>query len=110
MQFHSGPKSRPFRYYDDIEFLSQCIADVNLVRKPDLCVVDATEFVRTNGPGGPGEIVRARKVVAGKNCASVDAYCSTLLDLNPSDVAMIKFASDHGIGEIDLKKLKIREI
>ena len=109
--FHQGSgKSGMFSYYDDVEFLSQCIADVNLIRKPDLCVVDATEFVTNNGPGGPGEIAKAYKVVAGTNAVSVDAYCTTLLDLNPADVQMVKFASDHGLGEINLKKLSIKEI
>ncbi len=109
--FHSGSgKGSQSGYYNDVEFLSQCIADVNLIRTPDLCVVDATEFVRTNGPAGPGELVRAHKVVAGRNCVSVDAYCATLLGLNPADVAMISFAAAHGIGEMDLKKLTVKEI
>ena len=30
--------------------LSQCIADLNLVRQPDLCISDATEFLTGNGP------------------------------------------------------------
>jgi len=103
--FHSGGDGG-----DADEFLSQCIADVNLIRRPNLCIVDATEFVTTNGPAGPGKISKAQKIVAGTNCVSVDAYSSTLLGLNPADVLMIKFAHEHGIGEIDLKKLNIKEI
>jgi uncharacterized protein (DUF362 family) len=108
--FHQGSgKGGLFSYYADPEFLSQCIADVNLIRKPELCVVDATEFVTTNGPAGPGEIKKIHKVVAGVNPVSVDAYCATLLGLNPPDVAMIYFAYEHGLGEIELKNLKIKE-
>ena len=99
-----------FGYYDDIGFLSQCIADVNLVRQPNLCVVDATEFVTTNGPSGPGEIKRAHKVIAGTNCVSVDAYCSTVLGLVPHDVLMIQYAHEHGLGETDVKKFAIKEV
>jgi uncharacterized protein (DUF362 family) len=109
--FHKGSgKSSLFGFYDDVEFLSQCIADVNLVRQPNICVVDATEFVTSNGPQGPGELKKAHKVVAGTNAISVDAYCSTLLGLNPQDVLMIQYAHDHGLGEIDIKKLSIKEI
>ncbi|WP_169742987.1 DUF362 domain-containing protein [Desulfobacter vibrioformis] len=36
--FHFGSGSSG--WYDDPEFLSQCIADVNLVRRPDLSVFD----------------------------------------------------------------------
>jgi uncharacterized protein (DUF362 family) len=108
--FHKGSgKSGPSGYYDDVEFLSQCIADVNLVRQPNICIVDATEFVTTNGPAGPGELKKAHKVIAGTNCVSVDAYCSTLLGLIPQDVLMIQYAHDHGLGEIDMKKLTIKE-
>jgi uncharacterized protein (DUF362 family) len=108
--FHKGSgKSGLFGYYDDIEFLSQCIADVNLVRQPNICIVDATEFVMTNGPAGPGELRKAHKVVAGTNCVSVDAYCSTLLGLIPQDVLMVQYAHDHGLGEIDMKKMSIQE-
>ncbi len=109
--FHSGSgKGGLFNAYADPDFLSQCIADVNLIRKPELCVVDATEFVTTNGPAGPGEIRKANRVVAGVNPVSVDAYCATLLGFNPGDVSLIRFASDHGLGEIDLKKLTIKEV
>jgi uncharacterized protein (DUF362 family) len=92
------------------KFLSQCIADVNLIRQPNLCIVDATEFITNNGPAGPGEIKKAQKVVAGTNCVSVDAYCATLLGFKPADLLMIRYASEHGLGEIDLKKLIIKEI
>jgi uncharacterized protein (DUF362 family) len=109
--FHKGSKkSGLFGYYDDVEFLSQCIADVNLVRQPNICIVDATEFVTTNGPYGPGELNKAHKIVAGTNCVSVDSFCSTLLGLVPKDVLMIQRAHEHGLGEIDLKKLTIKEI
>lgn len=109
--FHKGSgKGGLFSYYADIEFLSQCIVDVNSIRKPDLCVVDATEFVTTNGPSGPGELKKAHKIVAGTNYVSVDAYCTTLLGLKPDDVLMVRYASELGLGKIDLKKITIKEI
>jgi uncharacterized protein (DUF362 family) len=109
--FHKGSKkSGLLGYYDDVEFLSQCIADVNLIRQPNICIVDATEFITTNGPFGPGELKKANKIVAGTNCVSVDAYCATLLDLTPKDVLMIQYAHEHGLGEIDINKLSIKEI
>jgi uncharacterized protein (DUF362 family) len=96
--------------YDDVTFLSQCIADIQLVRTPNLCIVDATEFIITNGPAGPGEIKKAEKIVAGTNNVAVDAYCAGILGLAPSDIAMIRFAHEHGLGEMDLSKSNIREV
>lgn len=94
---------------DSIAFLDQCIADLNTVLKPILCVVDATEFIITNGPFGPGELHKPQKVVAGTDRVAVDAYCSTLWELNPKDIHMINMAYDQGIGEKDIKKVKIVE-
>ena len=106
--FHLGSGAKG--YYGDVEFLSQCIADLNLVRKPDLCISDATEFVTTNGPAGPGQIKKAYKIVVGVDRVAVDAYTSTLLGHEPKNVQMIKMANEHGLGEIDLTKIRIKEM
>ena len=57
--FHAGSGAKG--EYDDIPFLAQCVADLNTLRKPDLCVADATEFLLTNGPSGPGELRKTRQ-------------------------------------------------
>ncbi len=105
--FHNGGGAKG--EYEDVVFLSQCIADVNLVRRPDLAICDGTEFLMTNGPAGPGEIKRANKVFVGANPVSVDAYGCTLLGLTADKVAMIGLAAAHGLGQPDLTKLTVRE-
>jgi uncharacterized protein (DUF362 family) len=95
-------------YYDDPAFLSQCIADAHLVRKPTLCIGDGTEMIVTNGPSGPGKIVKPRLVVAGTDGVAVDAYGATILGLD--DVVMIQKAQEHGIGTADLSKLRIAKL
>jgi len=92
-----------------IEHLEQSIADLNTVVKPALNVVDATEFITTNGPFGPGEIIKPKKVVAGVDRVAVDAYCASLWGLKAGDIVQIKRAREHGLGEIDLTKVKIKE-
>lgn len=94
--FHNG--SGKSGDYDDVAFLSQCIADVNLVRKPDLVVCDATEFLLTNGPAGPGELAHANEVIVGRDPVAVDAHACTLVGRKPDEVAMIVKAEAHGIG------------
>ncbi len=77
--FHFGEGSTILSWlgggYDNIELLSQSIADVNLIRQPDLCIVDATEFLVTNGPSGPGEVRKAREVIATTNCLAARYVC-----------------------------------
>lgn len=94
---------------DSIRYLDQCIADLNLVLKPTLCVVDATEFIITKGPFGPGKIHKPQKVVAGVDRVALDAYCCTLWGLKATDIHMIQAAHEHGLGQINLSKLKVAE-
>jgi uncharacterized protein (DUF362 family) len=68
---------------NDIKHLDQCIADLNTIFLPALCVVDATEFIITNG---------------------------TLWGLEAEDLFQIKMAQDHGLGHMDLKKTKIKKV
>ncbi|MDO9512294.1 MAG: DUF362 domain-containing protein [Bacteroidales bacterium] len=98
-----GPKR------NDHDFLAQCIADLNLVRKPDLIVTDVTEVIITNGPGGPGEIAKHDRVVVGTDLVAMDAYCTQLIGFEPEDVYTTAKAAEHGLGEPDLSKVKILE-
>jgi uncharacterized protein (DUF362 family) len=93
-----------------IEHLDQCIADLNTIIKPTLCIVDATEFITTNGPFGPGKLTKPQKIVAGVDRVAVDTYCTTLWDIEAEDIIMINRASEHKLGEIDLKRVKLKEV
>ena len=110
----SSPTSNSTFHKDEkdpsaIEFLDQCIADLNTVITPQLCIVDATEYIITNGPFGPGEIRKSQTVVAGMDRVAIDGYCTTLRGMKPEDIIMIRKAHEHGLGEIDLSKVKIIE-
>ncbi|MEZ5357529.1 MAG: DUF362 domain-containing protein [Candidatus Zixiibacteriota bacterium] len=107
---HMGHGTDPNGFYEDVNFLSQCIADLNTVRTPDFCVMDATTFLLSNGPFGPGDTKSANTVVAGVNPVSIDAYCTRFIDRTPDEIAMIGFAAKHKIGTDDLTKQKILEL
>jgi uncharacterized protein (DUF362 family) len=95
-------------WYGDVEFLSQCVADLNLLRKPDLAVADATTILTSNGPFGPGKLAKPQTVVAGVSAATVDAYSTRFLGLDAKRVAMIVRSAALGLGETDLSKVKVR--
>ena len=103
--FHLGSGVR-----NDPEYLAQCIADLNLVRKPDLTVADASEFITGNGPEGPGPLKKLDLVIAGTDPVAIDAFGATCLDMQPDDIFTVKQAYKLGIGEMDLSKLSISEI
>lgn len=95
---------------NSITHLDQCIADLNTIITPNLCIVDATEFIITNGPFGPGKLFKPQKVVAGVDRVAIDSYCCTLWGLNPKDIIMINKAYEHKLGQMDLKKIKIKSV
>jgi uncharacterized protein (DUF362 family) len=94
---------------DDIAHLDQCIVDLNKALKPALNVVDATEILVSNGPFGPGQLMRPEKVIAGTDRVAIDAYCAGLWGLKPDEIVQIKRASEQGLGEIDLIKVVLKE-
>ena len=96
---------------EDVVHMEKCIADLNtVVLPPDLIVMDAMEILTTNGPFGPGEIAKPQKVVVGTDRVAIDSFGATLLGLTGPEVTMIQKAHEHGLGEIDLNKLEIKEI
>jgi uncharacterized protein (DUF362 family) len=104
--FHTGSGKSD---YQDVDFLSQCIADLSTLRKPTFCVVDATVVLASNGPAGPGDLLKPGKVVAGTDPVAVDAYCVTLHKRKPSEVVMLAKAAAAGAGRADLKKLAVQD-
>jgi len=95
---------------EGIRYLDQCIADLNTIFPPHLCVIDATEFVITNGPNGPGELLKPQKVVAGTDRVAIDTYCSNFFGYNPKNIHVLVKAQEQGIGEMDLKNVNIQEL
>jgi uncharacterized protein (DUF362 family) len=99
----NGPKR------NDPGYLAQCIIDLFKLRRPNLSVADATEMIVTNGPGGPGELRKFDKIVAGTSPICVDAYCTQLLGFAKEDVMTNQKGLEAGLGESDLSKIKVIE-
>ncbi len=109
--FHTGSgKTVKGGFYEDVNFLAQCIADVNTLRSPKLCIVDATEVLANHGPQGPGDLLKPGKVAAGVDPVALDAYGASLHGRSPAQVAIIPKAAAHGLGRADLSKVAVREI
>jgi len=95
---------------DDIQHLDQCIADLNTVIHPNLCVVDATIFLASNGPFGPGKLNKPLKVIAGTDRVAIETYCAGLFGYQSGDIMVIRKAREHGLGEMDLSRINIKEV
>jgi uncharacterized protein (DUF362 family) len=93
----------------DVAHLDQSIVDLNKAVKPALNIVDATEFIVSNGPFGPGQLFRPQRVIAGTDRVAIDACCASLWGLKPEDIVQIKRGAEQGLGQIDLSKIVLKE-
>ena len=89
--------------------LHQNIADMNLVLRPDLHVLDCTRILLRNGPSGGdvNDVAVKNLVFAGPDPVALDAQGTALFGLTPEDIGYISRAHALGLGEMDLSKVKI---
>ena len=89
--------------------LHQNIADMNLILRPDLHVLDATRILLRNGPkGGDVKDVEVKNLLfAGVDPVALDAMGAGLFGLKPEDLGYIVKSHQAGRGEMDLAKIKV---
>ncbi len=89
--------------------LGQSLADLNMVIKPKLTVIDATRILLDHGPqGGNLEDVKVLDtLIASTDPVAADAYTTTLFDLKPEEISSTVAGYESGLGEMDLEKVKI---
>ena len=90
--------------------MENCIVDLNFAVRPALNIVDATEIIKTNGPMGPGELIKPGRIVAGVDRVAVDSYCATLLGFKGEDIIAIRKGFERKLGQIDLSKANLQEV
>ncbi|HET6513990.1 MAG TPA: DUF362 domain-containing protein [Thermodesulfovibrionales bacterium] len=92
--------------------LDESLADLTLVIKPTLTVLDAVRILTANGPQGGDltDVKRLDTVVVGVDQVAIDSYGATLFGMKGSDLGYVRIADKRGLGTMDLGKLKIRKI
>ncbi len=95
--------------------LHRAIAELVLVIKPHLTIIDATRVLTSGGPGGPGKTITLNTVIASTDLVAVDSYAVGLSQwYNKSftgrNVKYILEAHNLGLGEIDTEKMEVREV
>jgi len=98
--------------------LSQCIADLNTVIKPDMTVVDATDAMARTGPTG-GEMIKMNTIMASRDLVAVDTVAAKKLQeleqqmgipsFDATKVKHINAAAALKVGTNDLNKIVIIE-
>lgn len=92
--------------------LGQRIADLNTLFRPKLTVIDAVRILTNHGPSGGNldDVTKLDTIIVSSDIVAADSYATTLFGLQPDDIAYIRAATKMGLGNSDLKSLKIEEI
>ena len=92
--------------------IEPALADVNAFLKSHLTVIDATRILTDHGPqgGDPADVKIMNTVIASTDIVAADAYATTLFGKKPSDIGVTVAAAKRGIGEMDLKKIRIVKV
>jgi uncharacterized protein (DUF362 family) len=92
-------------FHQDINTI---IAELSMMVKPTLVILDATVVMMTNGPtgGSVSDLRRADTLVASTDCVAADSYGCTLLGLTVSDLPYLAQAEKAGAGTTNYQSLK----
>lgn len=92
-------------FHQDINTI---IAELAMMVKPTLVILDGTEVMMTNGPtgGSVSDLRRANTLIASCDMVAADSFGCSLLDLKVSDLPYLAKAQIAGAGATDYESLK----
>ena len=92
-------------FHQDINTI---IAELAMMVRPTLVILDGIEVMMTNGPtgGSISDLRRANTLIASCDQVAADAYGCSLLELKVSDLPYLTKAETAGSGTTDYKSLK----
>jgi len=95
--------------------LSSSIVDLCTFLKPDLVVIDGTRVLSTNGPGGPGNVLKFDTIIASRDMVAADATAVAMFEwygqkMQPRQVKHIRIAHERGLGRMDIEGLITKKV
>jgi uncharacterized protein (DUF362 family) len=92
--------------------LGQNLADLVSQIRPELTIIDAVRILTANGPTGGNldDVKKLDTVIASADPVAADSYAASLFGFRPEDLDYITSGVAMGLGQSDLKNLKIEEI
>ena len=88
--------------------INTIIAELAMMVKPSLVILDGTEVMLTNGPtgGSLSDLKRTNTLIASTDMVAADSYGCSLLDLTVSDLPYLSLAEKAKAGTTDYQSLK----
>ena len=88
--------------------INNIIAELSMLIKPTLVILDGTQVMITNGPTGGSfsDLKRENTIIASCDPVAADSFGCSLLGLKVSDVPYLDLAQSAGVGSTDYQSLK----
>jgi uncharacterized protein (DUF362 family) len=92
--------------------LQTCIADFLYAKKPNLNIVDAYRVITRNGPGGGNlaDVAQIGSMIISPDIVAADSAAFALVNRRQGEVEHVRIASEAGLGQMDLSKLRISRL
>jgi len=95
--------------------LAQAIADLTLVIKPQLNIIDTSRVLLNGGPTGPGPIINENRLFASTDILAVDSIVAARYNfggksLSPKEIPHLRATYQAGIGEIDHENINLQKL
>jgi uncharacterized protein (DUF362 family) len=89
--------------------IDDALADVSSIVRSRLTIIDATRILLRHGPqgGSLNDVKVLNKIIASTDIVAADAFATTLFDLKPEDISTTVTAYKRGLGEMNLRKVKV---
>jgi uncharacterized protein (DUF362 family) len=95
--------------------LHQAIGDLASALRPGLNIIDASRVLLSGGPTGPGPVQADGRLFASYDIVALDSVVTSRYNFggksqSAGDIAHLVAASEAGVGEIDLKKIRVEKL
>lgn len=95
--------------------LHESIVDLASLLTPQLTVIDATRVLSTDGPSGPGKVLKENTVIASLDMVAADAQAIKMFEwygrrFEPRQVKHVRIAHERGLGRMDVENLSVKEV
>ena len=92
--------------------LDESLVDLSMKIKPTLTILDAVRILTANGPqgGSLSDVKKLDTVIVSMDPVAIDSYGATLFGMKGSDLGYVTIGHKLGLGQMDLTKVKIRNI
>ncbi len=88
--------------------INNIIAELAMLIKPTLVILDGTVSMMTNGPtgGSVSDLKKTNMMIASCDMVAADAFGCSLLGYKPADLPYLSIAEKAGVGTVDYESLK----